>query len=195
MDAYGKYHETPFYKAFKNGGVFFLDELDASAPEVLVCMNMAISDRRYAFPNETLEAHPDFRIIAAGNTLGTGTNSNAIYTGRMQLDAASLDRFAVVKVDYDPRIDEYCAGGDVKLARFAEAFRKAAGECGLPITCSYRSITRIRVGKESLPLEEVMASALTKEMNQDDINVISEKMNIQGNEYFDAFKNVKSMVG
>lgn len=193
MDAYGTYHETPFYKAFKDGGVFFLDEMDASAPEVLVCLNMAISDRRYTFPHETLEAHPDFRVIAAGNTLGTG--ADASYTGRMQLDAASLNRFVVVEVDYDERIDMMCAGGDAQLVEFAKAFRKVVREIGLPTVCSYRNITQLRVAKEAVPLEKAFQSCLCKEMNQDDINMVGERMGLGGNEYCKAFKNVKAIVG
>ena len=193
MDAYGTYHETPFYKAFKNGGVFFLDEMDASAPEVLVCLNMAISDRRYTFPHETLEAHPDFRVIAAGNTLGTG--ADASYTGRMQLDAASLNRFVVVEVDYDERIDMMCAGGDAQLVEFAKAFRKVVREIGLPTVCSYRNISQLRVAKEAVPMENAFQSCLCKEMNQDDINIVAERMGLGGNDYAKAFKNVKAIVG
>ena len=44
IDAGGVYHETEFYKAFKNGGIFFLDEMDASIPEVLVLLNAAIAN-------------------------------------------------------------------------------------------------------------------------------------------------------
>lgn len=196
MDAYGQYHETPFYKAFKDGGVFFLDEMDASAPEVLVCLNMAISDRRYTFPHETLEAHPDFRVMAAGNTLGTG--ADASYTGRMQLDAASLNRFVVVEVNYDERIDTLCAGGDLELVEFAQHFRSAVWKIGLPAICSYRNITQLRVAKEAIPLEKAFQSCLTKEMNQDDINIVANKMEDCGigqNKYFKAFKDVKAIVG
>lgn len=45
IDAGGVYHETEFYKAFTNGGLFFLDEMDASIPEVLVLLNAAIANR------------------------------------------------------------------------------------------------------------------------------------------------------
>ena len=38
IDANGRYHETEFYRAFVNGGVFLLDELDASLPEVLTLL-------------------------------------------------------------------------------------------------------------------------------------------------------------
>lgn len=49
-DAAGKYVHTPFYRAFTEGGLFFLDEMDASQPEALVVLNMAIANRRYEFP-------------------------------------------------------------------------------------------------------------------------------------------------
>ena len=100
-DAMGTFHETQFYKAFKDGGVFMLDEIDASIPEVLVILNAAIANRYFDFPAPIgyVEAHPDFRVVAAGNTFGLGADME--YVGRNQLDMASLDRFAVVEIDYD----------------------------------------------------------------------------------------------
>ena len=74
VDAGGAYHEAEFYRAFTQGGLFFFDELDASAPEVLVCLNMAISNKMFALPHKTVQAHPDFRVVAAANTLGTGAD-------------------------------------------------------------------------------------------------------------------------
>lgn len=49
IDANGKYQETQFYKAFTQGGLFFLDEMDASIPEVLVILNAAIANRYFDF--------------------------------------------------------------------------------------------------------------------------------------------------
>ena len=45
IDAGGKFHETEFYKACKDDKdcIFFLDEMDASIPEVLVLLNAAIA--------------------------------------------------------------------------------------------------------------------------------------------------------
>lgn len=194
IDAYGKYHETEFYKAFKNGGIFFLDELDASAPEVLVCLNAAIANRYFAFPNGKVEAHPDFRVIAAGNTLGTG--ADASYTGRMQLDAASLNRFVVVEVDYDRNIDMLCAGNDEQMVNFIVEFRKVVKDIGLPVVASYRNISQLRVAQEAIPLEECLKQCLCKEMNQDDINIVHERMKgMRGNRYYEALGNVKAIVG
>lgn len=39
IDANGNYQETQFYKAFTKGGLFFLDEMDASIPETLIILN------------------------------------------------------------------------------------------------------------------------------------------------------------
>ena len=60
-DAGGNYQATPFFKAFTEGGVFFLDEVDASAPEALVVLNTAIANRRFDFPIVgNVTAHPNF---------------------------------------------------------------------------------------------------------------------------------------
>lgn len=72
IDANGKYHETEFYKAFKNGGLFFLDEIDASVPEALIILNSAIANKYFDFPTGRIKAHKDFRVVCAGNTYGTG---------------------------------------------------------------------------------------------------------------------------
>ena len=45
MDANSRYNETEFYKAFVNGGIFLLDELDASIPEVLTLLNNCLANK------------------------------------------------------------------------------------------------------------------------------------------------------
>lgn len=121
IDANGTFHETQFYKAFTQGGIFMLDEIDASVPEVLVILNAAIANRYFDFPNGRVQAHKDFRIVAAGNTFGTG--ADAEYTGRYQLDASSLDRFAIVEINYDTNIEMAIARGAVDIVDFVHAFR------------------------------------------------------------------------
>jgi hypothetical protein len=46
--------------------------------------------------------------MAATNTFGLG--ADAMYAGRNQLDAATLDRFYVVRVDYDENLDRQLCG-------------------------------------------------------------------------------------
>jgi hypothetical protein len=191
VDANGNYCESEFYRAFTQGGVFFLDEMDASAPEVLVCLNMAIADRYYTFPTGRVDAHPDFRVVAAGNTLGTG--ADASYTGRLQLDAASLNRFVVVEVDYDRRIDMMEAQNDSELVAFIDRYRKVAAKNGVNTVASYRNIHQIKVMEAFADLKDVLASCLTKSLNQDDINtMVGAGGWPESNRYFAAFKSMRA---
>ena len=189
-DANGIFHETQFYDAFSKGGIFFLDEIDASIPEVLIILNAAIANRYFNFPCGRVYAHPDFRVVAAGNTLGTG--ADAQYTGRYCLDRASLDRFAIVHIDYSPKIDLESAGGDSELAKFAQTFREVCSSTGIQCLCSYRSISRIHA-MESVKLaslNEIMKMALVKDLDIDDINILHTelKKRIPSNKYVNALE-------
>lgn len=188
-DANGKFHESQFYKAFVNGGLFMLDEMDASIPEVLIILNAAIANRYFDFPAPIgkVNANPNFRVVAAGNTLGHGADSE--YVGRNTLDAASLDRFAMIKIDYDERIEKNVAGGDDELVRFCRAFRKASEKAGLQVVVSYRAIGRMAKMVTLLPLDEVLDSCLVKGLERDDLKAVSNDLNGFG-EYSAAFRKI-----
>ncbi|MER9586496.1 AAA family ATPase [Mesorhizobium sp. M0276] len=111
-DAAGNYTPTPFYNAYTKGGVYLFDELDASSPQALVALNTAIANGYCDFPSsgEPVPASPDFICIAAANTYGRGANHS--YVGRNQLDAATLDRFVVIYVDYDEDMERRLAGNN-----------------------------------------------------------------------------------
>lgn len=187
IDANGHYHETQFYKAFKNGGLFFLDEMDGSIPEVLIMLNAAIANRYFDFPCEKVEAHKDFRIIAAGNTFGTGADME--YTGRYQLDAASLDRFALVEIDYSPRIEDAISNGNKELCEFIRAFRKATTDVGIKHLVTYRSLDRINKLSDIMDITEALRISLLKNMPKDDMNIVKGGMRDinSANKYFKAF--------
>jgi hypothetical protein len=191
IDANDKYQETQFYKAFTKGGVFFLDEMDGSIPEVLIILNAAIANRYFDFPIGKVEAHPNFRIIAAGNTLGTGADNN--YTGRYCLDRASLDRFALINIDYSPKIEKAMALNNMDLVNFAHAFRKATDSMGIECLFSYRTINRIaKLEQVFSNLKEVIQISLLKGMDVDDLNIINKELakdkELKGNKYVEAMK-------
>lgn len=102
-DANGKYVSTAMRDAFEHGHVINWDEVDASSPAALVAVNAMLANDRYTFPDKTVTRHPNFVVIACGNTYGTGADRE--YVGRMQLDAATLDRFAFVEVGYDEALE------------------------------------------------------------------------------------------
>lgn len=189
-DAMGEYQETQFYKAFTQGGVFMLDEMDASIPEVLVILNAAIANGYFDFPAPIgfREAHPDFRVIAAGNTVGHGADFE--YVGRNQLDAASLDRFAVIKVDYSSAIEKNVANGDIDLVIFCRKFRSSANKAGLNITVSYRSIKRMAKMSQLLTAEETLETCLLKGIEKDDATIILDGIGGGSNKWYVAMKNV-----
>jgi hypothetical protein len=169
IDAGGQYHETEFYKAFKNGGIFFLDEMDASIPEVLVLLNAAIANRYFEFPNGKIKAHKNFRVVAAGNTVGSGADE--MYTGRLVLDQATLDRFAIIDFGYDRNIEMHIAKGNKELVDFVEAIRTEAETNGIRATFSYRCITMVtKLEKAGLELKDILAIAVFKGMEKDTIN-------------------------
>lgn len=187
-DAMGNYQETQFYKAFTQGGLFMLDEMDASIPEVLVILNAAIANRYFDFPAPIgyVEAHPDFRVIAAGNTTGHGADFE--YVGRNQLDGASLDRFAVVKIDYSVQIENSVAL-DIELADFCRAFRKSADKAGIQVIVSYRAIGRLAKMCKLLSIKEALETCLIKGMDKDDVNIIKNGIQMN-NQYTKALAEI-----
>ena len=191
IDANGNYQETQFYKAFTKGGLFFLDEMDASVPETLVILNAAIANKYFDFPCGKVDAHPKFRVIAAGNTLGTGADIN--YTGRYCLDKASLDRFALVEVKYSRDIENAITFSNTELVDFAETFRAVCEDAGIECLCSYRALDRITKLENVMPnLTNVLEIALMKGMDADSRNIIKNKMGAIGrmpsNRYWKALK-------
>lgn len=188
-DAMGNYQPTQFYKAFTEGGLFMLDEMDASIPETLIILNAAIANRYFDFPAPIgyVQAHPNFRVVAAGNTVGHGADYE--YVGRSQLDAASLDRFALVEVDYSEQIENSVAGGDRELVKFCRNFRKSAQRSGVNVIVSYRGIGRLAKMSQVLTIEDALRTCLLKGLEKDSVNMIIGNMN-NDSKYFDALKRV-----
>lgn len=187
VDANGRYHETEFYKAFTNGGVFLLDELDASIPDTLVMLNNALANGFFPFPNGKVKAHPNFHCLAAGNTYGTGADDT--YTGRSQLDGSSMDRFGMVMVDYDERIETAMANGDKTLVAFAHDFREAVKKTGLACLCTYRAIKRLAKFSAYMSKEDALRIGLLKGLAADDIMLLTRHMS-GGNPWTDCLKEI-----
>ena len=188
IDANGKYHETQFYQAFTKGGLFMLDEMDGSIPEVLIILNAALANRYFDFPTGRVEAHENFRVIAAGNTYGTGADIE--YSGRYQLDAASLDRFALVEIDYSPAIEQAIANGNTELLEFVQGFRKAVKKAGIKHLVTYRSLERLSKLEGVLGKKEALEISLVKHLHTDDKRIIKQELSYivnSNNSYFKEF--------
>lgn len=188
IDAGGKYHETEFYKACTSDKdcVFFLDEMDASIPEVLVLLNAAIANGYFEFPNGRVELE-HVHFVAAGNTVGSGADE--MYTGRMVLDQATLDRFAIIEFNYSMRIELAISKGNADLVSFIRQLRDEADKKGIRATFSYRCITMVsKLEAAGMDDEEIIRIAVMKGLDKDTINTFS----ISGEtKYHGALKKVQ----
>lgn len=102
-DANGVYNSTGFREIFEHGGIFLFDEIDNGNPSATATMNMALAGWRNEFPDGLVERNWNTRIIAAANTIGRG--ATAQFVGRNPIDAATLDRFAMIPWDIDEHLE------------------------------------------------------------------------------------------
>lgn len=173
--ANSEYVPTDFYRAWTGGGVLLLDEMDASAQEALVAINNALSSGIASFPEGTVKKHPDCYIIAAGNTIGRGADTQ--YTGRNALDASTLDRFLFFRVGYERGIEMRITNDNSELVEFAHEYRKALKKCGIEGLFTYRALSAITWAEgKGWSLPEALESALLKGMEADDIRTIYNAM-------------------
>lgn len=107
------YVPAEFVRLYTEGNsVFLLDEIDAADPNMLMVINGALANGTLHVPHDTKQSHKsrgsNVAILGAANTFGTG--ADALYAGRNQLDAATLDRFYVIRMDYDPALEASIIG-------------------------------------------------------------------------------------
>ncbi len=173
----GEFVEGLVYKAFKFGGVLLLDEGDMNAT-ALAAGNSMMSNNHYTFPNgEEVTRHKNFRLILGGNTKGTGAVAG--YTARVRLDAATLDRFAVIKMEYDNGLEiALCCGGpntsvpwtkgkpasEPLCRRYVEWIQKVRSKVGESVLisprASYLGVRALRVGITPAEVAEALVFKL-----------------------------------
>ena len=191
IDAGGNYRETECYKAFKNGGIFFLDEIDNSDPSALIVINSALENGYMAFPHETIDRHPDFRMVAAANTWGKG--SDLQYVGRNALDGSTLDRFDNVFYDYDRNLEKGLYPSE-QVLRFMWSFRDAVESTKIPLIVSTRGIGKVYKKEiNGIPIETILRVNVIRNLGQDDLNIILGNMeNIDSsNKYYETAKTLR----
>jgi cobaltochelatase CobS len=90
----------PLAVAMREGYTYIADEYDFGRPEVL-SVYQAVLEGAPLFikeadrANRVIHPHPDFRILATGNTNGQGDESG-LYGGTNMQNAANFERFGVV---------------------------------------------------------------------------------------------------
>lgn len=153
IDATGTYRRSLFREAYENGGVFLADEIDAANDNTITSINAATANQVCGFPDGMVKKHPDFIMIAAGNTYGRGADRQ--YVGRTQLDAATLDRFAVINWDYDEALERAITSNVEWTARVQE-LRANAQRNGVRVVISPRaSIAGEKLLAAGVPQDDV----------------------------------------
>lgn len=188
IDAGGCFHETEFYKACTddNDCVFFLDEMDASIPEVLVLLNAAIANGYFEFPNGRVDFNK-VHFVAAGNTVGSGADD--MYTGRMVLDQATLDRFAIIEFDYSLNIEMAITKNNTELVSFIRQLRDEAKNKGIRATFSYRCMTMItKLERAGMDTVMAMTIAVVKGLDKDTVNTLTP---VGRSKYHDALRKIQ----
>jgi MoxR-like ATPase len=189
-DANGKYVPTAFFKAFTEGGVFMLDEFDASDESAAITLNAALANRYFDFPViGNVEAHPNFRIIACGNTCGRGADEE--YTGRNCLDAATLDRFTVVKIDYDERVEKRIA--NTEIVDFIHDLRQSRDTANIKMILGYRVIERLAKLESKFSASSLVEMTVTKGMDKDEINILHEHLQNKQNKFAKALRTLATL--
>lgn len=190
IDAGGNYRETEFYKAFKNGGLFNLDEIDASDPSALIVINSALANGYMAFPHETIDRHKDFKIVTEANTWGKG--SDLEYVGRNPLDGSTLDRFDNIFINYDRNLEKNLYPNN-EVLEFMWSFRDAVEKSKIHHIVSTRGIGKVfKKYTNNLPIEQILRTNVIRNLGQDDLNTIIGNMtNISGNNKF--YNSVKTL--
>lgn len=169
--ATGKYIGTMFREKYENGGVFLLDEFDAGNPNVLAALNQATANGHCPFPDKMIEKHKDFIIVMAGNTFGGGGTID--YVGRNKIDAATLDRFAFIYIDYDEILEKALSSNEAWCTR-VQRYRARAIEKKVRTIISPRAtFNGEKLLSAGLPLETVEEMIIFKGLTGDERNLIT----------------------
>ena len=176
IDAQGRIVSTAFRKAYEEGGLYLFDEIDASMPDALLAFNAALANGHADFPDGAINRHKDFACLAAANTFGRG--ADRVYVGRNQLDGASLDRFAVINIDYDEKLERALTGNDTWVD-YVQAIRRAIEELKIRHIVSPRaSINGARLLAAGLDKDFVKQSVIWKGLDKDSVYKVTSKAGV-----------------
>lgn len=186
-DISGNFNETPFTKAFRNGGILYISEFDSIDPTISLTLNTALANRITTINGETVKAHKDFYCIVDGNTNGNGASMQ--YSGRIRQDAATLNRFSFVACDYDENVELFLANQNKDLVSFLREVRQVASSKRVNLLVTYRQISEISDLEKDFELEDLFEFSLLKGLNKDEMTLIANNLTVENN-YSAVFKKM-----
>jgi cobaltochelatase CobS len=169
--ATGDYIGTMFREKYENGGVFLLDEFDAGNPNVLAALNQATANGHCPFPDKMIEKHKDFIIVMAGNTFGGGGTID--YVGRNKIDAATLDRFAFIYIDYDEILEKALSSNENWCLRVQDYRRRVIEKKVRTIISPRATFNGEKLLSAGLSMKTVEEMIIFKGLTDDERNLIA----------------------
>lgn len=106
-DATGTYKATEFYKAWRDGKIILLDEVDKAPGEVNVLLNAGLAQGTITFPIGTLKKQPSTKLVFTGNTKMSG--ADAIYSAGQRQDGSFSNRMVTVDWPFDETLERTLA--------------------------------------------------------------------------------------
>lgn len=135
LDGNTIWQDGPITKAYREGLVLLLDEIDGLPPEIAFSLYAVTDNKPLVLAennNEVIMPHKNFRVVATGNTHGRG-DETGMYSGTNMLNRAFLNRFRVwYQVEY-PKKNTYKQlmlkeGLDDRKAEIISTFAKEINE-------------------------------------------------------------------
>ena len=179
----------PLALAMKHGWLYLADEYDFAYPSILgvyqsVLEGKALVIKEADAANRIIRPHPDFRLIATGNTNGSGDDTG-LYQGTNLQNAANYSRFAItVQVEYMKKKAEVVLvrqqGGvveddAVQLVNWANEVRRAYDGSKIGMTVGPRElINAAKVGSRKNNLRAGIQLSITNRWGKVDREIAEE---------------------
>lgn len=174
VDAGGTYRETEFYRCYKNGGVFCIDEMDNASAALLTTLNSLLENGHGAFPNGIIPRHAEFILVATGNTNGKG--GNPMFPERRPFDSAFAERFTFLLWEYDEALEkDITLAINPKAATWLTWIRKVRAFCAknyprvlVSPRASFKGAEYLK--DSGLPIAEIAEAVVWKGLDKDTVN-------------------------
>ena len=196
IDPQGRFMAPPAVGACINGDLIFFDEFDNGNSDTKVALNTMYSNLRdkiadpssqqfIKFANGQIDIpiNPNMRMIAAGNTDGTG--SDELFTDRYPTDESIKERYKPIYVSYDNKVEarilrEYGNWYDffVKFREACEEYATSQGLQSAPGNASTRDASDIfrDVSLNAKTLDQMMSQYFVQIKDEDYRNAIARKI-------------------
>lgn len=181
----GQWSPSLVYNAYKYGEGLVVDEMDNGRAQATMALGSFISasDKFYTFANgEKVNRHPNFRLVATGNTKGEGPTEN--HPTRERLDEAIMQRYKpLIMIDYDENLESKMLSSFKYWYSFIKQFRIASNS----LNHDDREITV----KGAVTTRDVREIASTLEMGFATTNMIinADFIRAHDSEYLSKLKN------